>query len=194
MHNQTIAILRRNDELVALVSIRKFQITAPRYGDSLTVDPYEERIVPLDEVTDLNRDRLRELQKHWQALAQVTVLDKSVTESIREILGSTIPEEVEPTVDPWRPPAEPKRPRATAAHPRAYRGTKAKPPSPSQTPVVDLRPHLCNLRDIRAILEYIQSGETRISNCKSIRLLCLGVSRYLRVSLSDKVMPVDGWE
>ncbi|MDX1927114.1 MAG: hypothetical protein SFV81_11380, partial [Pirellulaceae bacterium] len=170
MTNQTIAILRRPNELVAMVSVRKFQITAPRYGDALVVDPYEERIVSLNEVTDLSLDRLRELQKCWQRLASVNALDESVTADIKEILGSTVPDEIQPTVDPWRPRVEPKRPRATAAHPRAYRGTKAQPPSQPQAPFVDLRPHLCNLRDLRAILEHVHDRGTYADDSATLKL------------------------
>jgi hypothetical protein len=156
MSAQTIAILRRHDELVALESCRKCEIAAPRYGDSLVVDPYEERIAPLDEVTDLGRDYLREIQVRWQRLASVTVLDQSVVSDMRVVLAVTIPDDVQPIVDPWRRPVVPKLPRASAAHPRAFRGTKFQPPAPPQVPAVDLRPHLCNLRDVRAILEYVQ--------------------------------------
>ncbi len=154
----TIAILRHPDKLVALTSSYNTVIAAPRYGDTLAIDPYVERIVPIEDVADLyfGRDFVREIHSRWQRLSKVGVLDSAVAADIWDVLSTTIPDEVHPSVDPWRPPVLPKPPRATAAHPRAFRGTKAQPPLPPQTPVVDLRPHLCNLRDVRAILEYIK--------------------------------------
>lgn len=139
MNALTIAILRQPSRLVALVSTCPLQIAAPRYGDPLLVNPYIELMLPLEDVTDLSRDSLRELQVAWQRLSQVTVLDAAVAADIREVLATTIPDDVHSSIEPWRPPVLPKLPRATAAHPRAFRGTKTQPPSQQQPPAVDLR-------------------------------------------------------
>ena len=157
MNALTIAILRQPSRLVALVSTCPIPVTAPRYGDPLLVDPYIELTLPLEDAPDLSREGLRELQLAWHRLSQVTVVDEAVAADIREVLAMTIPDDVHSSIEPWRPPVLPKLPRATAAHPRAFRGTKMQPPSQQQPPAVDLRPHLCNLRDLRAILEYLQS-------------------------------------
>ena len=157
MNALTVAILRVPSRLVALVSTCPTQIATPRYGDPLLVDPYVELTLPLEDVADLNRDCLRELQLAWHRLSEVTVFDEAVAADIREVLAMTIPDDVHSSIEPWRPPVLPKLPRATAAHPRAFRGTKTQPPSQQQPPAVDLRPHLCNLRDLRAILEYVRS-------------------------------------
>ena len=114
MNELTIAILRRPFRLVALVSACPTQIAAPRYGDPLIVDPYVELALPLEEVTDLNRDCLRELELSWQRLSHVTVLDEAIAVDIRQVLAMTIPDDVHSSIEPWRPPVLPKLPRATA--------------------------------------------------------------------------------
>ncbi|MDX2086505.1 MAG: hypothetical protein SFX73_01590 [Kofleriaceae bacterium] len=80
-----------------------------------------------------------ELTTAFEALASVTRWDATTLVHVQTILRGTVPamdsQSDLPALGPEVQPPEP--PRATAAHPRAYRGTKHRPPRPSQPEAVD---------------------------------------------------------
>ncbi len=89
----------------------------------------------------------------WRALASVARWDAVTLGHVSTILDATVPAADARDELPPLPSLEPPElPRATAAHPRAFRGTKRRPPRPSQPDAIDVRPYLLAQRHIDQIV------------------------------------------
>lgn len=151
MQDHLVAILRKPDEIVALVHRRAVPFEPPLmqaegclYAGS-TDSPYIEEVVPLASASEALVANKALLVRSWEALASVKDLNEEVLGAVLHVLMLTLPDPAVDTsgVAPLRfaTPSDPTRP--TAAHPRAYRGTKYKPPKRARPAPMDLRPHLC---------------------------------------------------
>ena len=158
MTTKTVALLRTPEKLLAISSTRCSPFSIPRHGDWTTSDPYREVVHPMAEAKDLC---LQDLEDAWQRLSSVTPtlegFDEPTIADIEEVLSATITSDNTPCSRAWRPPCLPKPIRPTAANPRAFRGTKFQPPTPARPEAYDLRPYLCNSRDLASIGQAIEA-------------------------------------
>ncbi|HEY1811146.1 MAG TPA: hypothetical protein VGG74_02260 [Kofleriaceae bacterium] len=89
----------------------------------------------------------------WHALASVSRWDPVTLQHVVTLLDATVPALDAPDELPALPSLELLAlPRATAAHPRAFRGTKHRPPRPSEPEPIDVRPYLLARRHIDQVI------------------------------------------
>ncbi len=109
------------------------------------------------ELRPLSQSARPELWTAWQALESVSDWDEATLGHVLTILRETVPcADVPDDLAALGPEVHaPSRPRATAAHPRAFRGTKYRPPRPSQPDSIDVRPYLLTRRHTDQVLELL---------------------------------------
>ncbi|HEY3243244.1 MAG TPA: hypothetical protein VGM03_07825, partial [Phycisphaerae bacterium] len=162
MSARITSLLRRPDGIYALLSRRSapFERPLPPRSDdecaplSAAPCPYVEVLQPLAELPAELIPARTALQASWNGLAEVKSLHADMLVRVLHVLTETLPDpDIDTTnIPPLRLPQPPRAHRPTAAHPRAYRGTRDRPPKPPQPQAVDLRPHLCAMRDERRVL------------------------------------------
>lgn len=91
----------------------------------------------------------------WERLGAVREPDAQVRSDVLTVLENTLvcPRERPRDLARFTRPAAPTPPRPTAAHPRAWKGTLSRPPKAAHPACGDLRPWLCDAKNIPAILE-----------------------------------------
>jgi hypothetical protein len=120
----------------------------PEAGMSFVTTP-----MPLAEVRSSVYPTKERLRAAWRNLSLVTAADSDTLYNIVLILLETVPtisRVAEPLPAEWG--AAPVAARATHANPRAFKGTKYQPPKTRRLPQIDVRPHLCDARALKALV------------------------------------------
>ncbi len=141
---RVVSIIRRPNELSVLINRRA------EAGSFYAVAVAPFHCVPRAVLPAKDR-----LLLSWRYLADVRSADDKTLYHILLVLLETVPDLASDRVagllpSEWNSPSASAR--ATQAHPRAFRGTKLRPPKPPRIPGTDIRPHLCNLRFLKALL------------------------------------------
>jgi hypothetical protein len=146
-----ISIVRRPGEMFALMSELDPKAEEPK--------TFEINSIPLDRVKPSVHPSKERLQESWRYLAKVKAAGEDTLYHVLVVAIESVPDLSIATSPPPLPPdwgARPLRAKATGAHPRAFRGTKYQPPKGSGITSIDIRPHLCDPRSMRALLSPMQ--------------------------------------
>ena len=157
-----IAVLRRPEEPVVLTSRSRFVFSdiPGEHTDGRLDSFYEIVETPLFEVNETLYPARNRLLESWIKLVRVREWNDETLFHLMVVLLETAP--VYPKLNTAPQPlnlSDGLRPfKPTAANPRAYRGTKDRPPKPRRLPAIDLRPHICDPKSLKRILN-------RLGNC-----------------------------
>ena len=160
MKDLLLAIKRTPDGLVVVLSRRRNNFHEAFYADDLVqlVEMYEVVEEPLGIIQKKWPKLHKVFIRSWDKVSRARTWDSDLLFHVLTLLANTVPVFPEsnlrlPTLELESDTPAPKK---TAANPRGLRTTKGKKLKPKSLPEIDLRPYLCDPKNVSVILNKLK--------------------------------------